>query len=142
MPAKNNGKFVKGMTPWNKGLRGYMGANRTSFTSERVEKERTKYALYTPHKPAKDGWVVCRTEERIPHKDKRTGKIYMHRCRRGYAQVVLEKHGIKIPKGHIVYHKDGDPNNNDINNLEVISRAVLLKRNNPKIKKGDNSGKN
>lgn len=28
---KNDGKFKKGFTPWNKGVTGYMGANRTSF---------------------------------------------------------------------------------------------------------------
>lgn len=128
------GRFVKGMIPWNKGLRGYMGANRTSFTSERVEKERTKYGIYEPHKPDKDGWLVCRTEEKIKHKDSRTGKIYLHRKRKSYAQTLLERVGIEVPKGYVVYHKDGDQTNNDIGNLEVISRAQLIKRNNPKVK--------
>lgn len=45
MKRNNKGQFVKGMKPWNKGLRGYMGANRTSFTAERAEQERTKYNI-------------------------------------------------------------------------------------------------
>ena len=27
----NKGQFEKGLIPWNKGVKGYMGANRTSF---------------------------------------------------------------------------------------------------------------
>ncbi|MCY3564661.1 MAG: HNH endonuclease [Gammaproteobacteria bacterium] len=30
-----------------------------------------------------------------------------------------------IPDGHVVAHKDGDPQNNDIGNLKLISRAAL-----------------
>lgn len=30
----NEGRFKKGMTPWNKGKYGYIGANKTSFTKE------------------------------------------------------------------------------------------------------------
>jgi hypothetical protein len=37
--------------------------------------------------------------------------------------------GIDVPKGFVVYHKDGDNSNNVIGNLEVISRAELIKRN-------------
>lgn len=37
--------------------------------------------------------------------------------------------GINVPKGFVVYHKDGDNSNNDIGNLEVINRAELLRRN-------------
>ena len=34
-----------------------------------------------------------------------------------------------ITNGWIIYHKDGDKFNNNINNLETISRAELLRRN-------------
>lgn len=129
MERNNKGQFVKGMKPWNKGLRGYMGANKTSFTSERVEKERTEYALFESQKPDKDGWRACRIEEKVPHKDGRTGKIYFHRKRVSFCRKLLERHGIEVPKGCIVYHKDGNQENNDIGNLEVINRAELLRRN-------------
>jgi hypothetical protein len=34
-----------------------------------------------------------------------------------------------IPKGFIIYHKDGNNFNDDPKNLEAISRAELLRRN-------------
>jgi len=35
----------------------------------------------------------------------------------------------KIPKGYVIYHKDGNKDNDHPSNLESISRAELLKRN-------------
>lgn len=37
-----------------------------------------------------------------------------------------------IPKEYVIIHKDGDRYNDDPNNLEAISRAENLKRNNKK----------
>lgn len=34
-----------------------------------------------------------------------------------------------LPKGYVLYHKDGDKNNDEIENLEAITRAELLQRN-------------
>ena len=47
---------------------------------------------------------------------------------------IYEQHYGKIPKGYIIYHIDGNKDNDDINNLEVITRAELLKRNRLKSK--------
>lgn len=44
------------------------------------------------------------------------GKEYLHRY-------IWRKHNGEIPKGHHIHHKDGDPLNNDIENLECISPA-------------------
>jgi len=41
--------------------------------------------------------------------------IYEHR-------IVYEKHHGPIPEGHDVHHKDGDKLNNDISNLELLSK--------------------
>ena len=38
----NPGVLSKGSTPWNKGVRGYMGGNRTSFTKETATADKTK----------------------------------------------------------------------------------------------------
>lgn len=130
---KNNGQFKKGMTPWNKGKTGYMGANRTSFTSEMVEAQ-AEYAVGEPQKPDKDGYITCRIEDKVERTNPRNGKKYYHRKRMSYAKYLAIKSGLEVPKGYVVYHKDGDSTNNDISNLEVISRAELIFRNNRELK--------
>lgn len=42
---------------------------------------------------------------------------------------IIDPKRIDCPKGYVVHHKDGDKYNNRKNNLEVISRSELLKRN-------------
>ena len=133
----NSGSFKKGhepwnkgktgFTPWNKGKRGYMGANRTSFTRETMphQAEIGKPASYSD----KHSGVVCAVEERVRVKDARTGKVYMHHRRTSYARYVLNQAGIEIPTNCVVYHKDGDFENNELSNLEVISRSELIRRN-------------
>ena len=60
------------------------------------------------------------------------GKKARRRMRTTYARF---KFGVdKIPPGYIVYHKDGNPLNDDKRNLELISRAELLKRNRDKMR--------
>lgn len=44
-----------------------------------------------------------------------------------YARYLYRKHYGKIPKGYVVIHLDGNHMNNDINNLEAVSRAELNK---------------
>lgn len=45
---------------------------------------------------------------------------------------VMNLKRIDCPKGYVIYHKDGDKYNNRKKNLEVISRAEMLKRNQQK----------
>lgn len=42
------------------------------------------------------------------------------------ARWVWENERGPIPGGHVVAHKDGDRQNNDIGNLKLISRAALM----------------
>lgn len=120
----NKGQFQKGMIPWNKGFFGYMGANCTSFTKKDLEAKRI---IGKPRK-ARDGMICC-SEEKIPVKS-RNGKIYMHQRRVSYSKWLIEQQlGRKLESNEIVYHIDGDKYNNELSNLEVITRAELLKRN-------------
>lgn len=48
----------------------------------------------------------------------------MRRARWVWIQVYGE-----LPEGHVLYHKDGDPFNDDIENLEAITRAELIQIN-------------
>lgn len=119
------GRFVKGMQTWNKCRFGYMGANRTSFTKEDIAKKRQIGKI----QQGKDQ-LVCVSEEVHPVRS-RNGKVYMHHKRVSYAKWLMEKElGREIDsRREVIYHIDGDPMNNELNNLEVITRAELAKIN-------------
>ena len=120
----NKGQFQKSIIPWNKGKYGYMSANRTSFTKKDLEARRV---IGKPRK-GRDG-MVCASEEKIPVKSY-NGKVYMHQRRVSYSKWLMEKElGRKLESNEIVYHIDGDKYNNELSNLEVITRTELLKRN-------------
>lgn len=120
----NKGQFQKGMIPWNKGKYGYMSANRTSFTKEDLEAKRI---IGKPRKD-RDGMICC-SEEKVPVRSY-NGKVYMHQRRVSYSKWLMEQQlGRKLESNEIVYHIDGDKYNNELSNLEVITRAELLKRN-------------
>lgn len=101
------GCFEKGLATWNKGLKGYMGANATSFKKGQL-----------PHNTRPNG------SERICSKDgyvlvKVNGKfILKHRW-------LWERHHGKIPKGYNVVFKDRDKTNFDIDNLILMSYAEM-----------------
>jgi hypothetical protein len=71
-------------------------------------------------------WDIQRTESKgnyvaavvpdHPHADQR-GRVYLHR-------IVVENHTDRLlSEDEVVHHKDGDPKNNGIENLEVLSQA-------------------
>jgi hypothetical protein len=47
-------------------------------------------------------------------------------------RVIYESAFGKLPKGFVIYHIDRNRNNDNLYNLEAISRAELMKRNNLK----------
>ena len=101
--------YKKGSVPWNKGKKGYMGANRTSFKkghkpknwrpvgSERVDTE--GYTLIKIAEPRK--WVL------------------KHRI------IWEEHHKMKVPLGQAIIFGDGDKTNFSIENLICVSRKEL-----------------
>ena len=103
------GFFKKGSVPWNKGKKGYMGANKTSFKkgnipanwkpvgSERIDKE--GYTLVKIAEPKK--WTL------------------KHR-------IVWEQHyKKKIPRGSVIIFADGNKSNLSIENLICVTREEL-----------------
>jgi len=121
------GRFKKGMVPWNIGKKGFRPSKETEFKSG---PEHTGES----HPSWKGG--VQKYKKDCVHLWGGNGK----RLRR--PKFVYEHYHGPIPKGYVIYHIDGDKNNDDINNLEAISRAELLKRNNTSrlrhnIKNGD-----
>ena len=106
------GCFEKGIKTWNKGLKGYMGANSTSF-----KKGNTPFN----HKPVGheritvDGYVEIKTAEPNVFELK-------HR------QIWEQQHG-KIPDNYVLVFKNMNKQDCRIENLMLISRAELVRLN-------------
>lgn len=118
-----NGTFVKGGTPWNKGKTGYMGANVTSFKPGEIPPNtQPKGHIALNHKHGKVQDVKINIDWKGNRKPNNSHAWYVWEV----------YHQEDRPKGYVMYHLDGDNTNNDIDNLEPITRAELMRRNNPK----------
>lgn len=97
----------KGCVSWNKGVTGYMGANKTSFK---------KGDMPHNHKPighervTKDGYIMVKVAEPKTFRLKQL--------------VVWEAHHGKLGKGRNLRFLDNDRTNCDIDNLMSIPRSV------------------
>lgn len=106
------GCFSPGQKTWNKGLKGYMGANATSFKKGNTPLN---------HKPVGheritvDGYVEIKTAEPNVFELK-------HR------QIWEQQHG-KIPDNHVLVFKNMNKQDCRIENLMLISRAELARLN-------------
>ena len=103
------GYSKKGSIPWNKGKKGFTGANRTSF------KKGDKPANWGPvgsERVDKDGYTLIKIAE--PKK-----WALKHR-------VIWEEHyKMKVPKGSVIIFADGDKTNLSVENLICVSRNEL-----------------
>lgn len=108
-------QFKPGIATWNKGIAGYMGANVTSFKAGNKPKSwqpigATRTADgYLQRKIADTG---CTRRDFVP----------VH-------HLVWRMHGLTIPPGHALVFRDSNRLNVDINNLELVSRSDLMRRN-------------
>lgn len=107
-----SGCFAKGQTSWNKGKKGYMGANVTSFKKGQ-QGWNTKPIGY--ERSTKDGYIEVKTAE------PRTFEL-KHR-------VVWGKVHGEIPSGHALVFKNMNKQDCRIENLMLISRAELVRLN-------------
>lgn len=103
------GHFRKGSVPWNKGLKGYMGANKTSFKKGGIP---PTYKPVGSERIIKDGYIEVKVKD--PNKWE-----LKHR-------LIYRKHHGEIPKGHNVIFADRNKRNFDIDNLILVSRAQML----------------
>ena len=123
------GKFEKGNTPYNKGLK------QTDYmTPEGIERSKVsrikKGNIPFNHKPVgservdvKDGYILIKVSEPNVWKLK-------HR-------VLWEKVYGPIPEGYTLIFADGDKTNLDLGNLILVSRSELLTMNRYKLIKED-----
>jgi hypothetical protein len=105
--------FKPGNVPWNKGMKGFEPSPETEFKpGQHVGAGHPSWKGGVQHIKNDVVHLWCGPNTRV----RRSRKIYE------------EKFG-PIPKGYIIFHKDGNMWNDDPDNLEAISRAELLKRN-------------
>ena len=106
------GCFSPGHKTWNKGLKGYMGANSTSFK---------KGSTPHNHKPigheriTVDGYVEIKTAE---------PNVFELKHRQ-----IWEQHHGKIPDNHVLVFKNMNKQDCRLNNLMLITRAELARLN-------------
>lgn len=109
------GQFVKGCEPWNKGVKGYMGANKTSF------KKGHRPHNWVPigsERVTKDGYIEVKIQEGQFQKNWKGKHI-----------LIWEEHNGPVPESHAIIFGDGNKRNFDINNLICVSRAQLARLN-------------
>lgn len=116
------GTFQKGMTPWNKGMKGW--------SAKGTEHTRFKKGL-TPQNKLPIGAELFWKDGYLYRKISDTG----HRntdWRPVHHLVWKERHG-EIPEGHIVIFADKNKYNFDIDNLVCIKRSEALRMNQQKL---------
>ena len=105
----NTGQFKKYQEPWNKGLKGYIGANKTSFKKGTIP---PNYKPVGTERFAKDGYIEVKV------KDPNVWEL-KHRY-------IYKKHHGEIPNGYNVIFADKNISNFDIDNLILVSKAEML----------------
>ena len=110
------GYFKKGSTPWNKGLKGYMGANKTSFKKGTIPPNQVPIGTESI---TKGGYIKVKVGE--PNKWKLKQRY------------IYEQHHGEIPNNCNVIFADRNIQNFDINNLILVSKAEMLILNNNKL---------
>lgn len=114
------GQFQKGHIPVNKGTKGVMKPNKTSFKKGKTP---INHRSVGSERVSVDGYVEIKVAEpnkwRLKH------------------QVVWESQNGKIPEDSVVIFTDGDKSNLHIDNLTLITRKQLLILNKNKLIKED-----
>lgn len=115
-------QFQKGETSWNKGV-SYQAGGRSAETRFKPGHRGGKAVeLYRPigsERISRDGYLERKTND---------GELLQRRWR---AVHILEWEAINgpLPKGHALAFKDGNKSNITLDNLELITRAELMRRN-------------
>ena len=112
----SSGRFGDGHKPWNTGTKGVCKGSSTTFRQGN-----------RPHNAYDDNGIIVLRKDSGGHlykwyKIADANWVLYHRW-------VWEQRNGEIPEGYIVAFKDGDRNNCDINNLELITRKENRVRN-------------
>lgn len=116
--ARHSATFKPGQRPWNKGMKGLdLSGGKGQF--QKGQKPHS-YAPVGSERITKDGY----------RQRKMTDTGYPPRDWRMVHHLVWEAHtGAQVPPGHALVFRDGDKTNTAIENLELVTRADLMRRN-------------
>ncbi len=115
----NETRFSKGLVPWNKGQK-FPSTGRSRETQFQKGQRPPNWMPIGSERVTKDGYLQRKmTDTGSSLKD----FVPVHHL------VWIEHTGQPMPKGHALTFKDGNTRNFDINNLELLSRADLMRRN-------------
>lgn len=109
------GYFRKGQEPWNKGRKGLIGPNRTSFKKGNFSYNRVPVGS---ERKTKDNYIQIKIQD---------GKLQQNW--RGKHILIWEKENGPLPDGKAIIFGDGDKRNFDLDNLICVSRNQLLRLN-------------
>lgn len=104
-------RFQKGGIPWNKGKKGYIGANATSFKKGQLPKNTRQNG---DTRLNKEGYLLVK----VGHKK------WIRKNR-----LIWEEANGPIPKGYYLRIKDGNKENYSLDNMELVTMAENMKRN-------------
>ena len=116
--SNRDGCFKKGQIPWNKGVKGYMGANRTSF--KKGQPSHNQRPIGSQRICSKDKYVI----EKVAEPD-----VWKHKHR-----LLWEEHYGEIPEDCVIRFIDKDRMNITIENLICVpqgANSVLNLHNRP-----------
>ena len=111
----NKGYFKKGHSTWNKGIHhAPAGSEKGHFKPEHCMENSASWKGGVQHTKHDGAYIML------------SSKVRARRSRLNYKNANGE-----IPKGFVIWHIDGDRDNDDIENLEAISRGTMMRRNAP-----------
>lgn len=116
------GRFKKGFTPWNKGMKGlcFPGGVATQFQpGHRGGRAAEIYQPIGTERISKDGYIQRKVNDDMPFQQRW----------RGVHLINWEAINGPLPAGHALVFRDGDKLNCDPENLELVTRAELMRRN-------------
>jgi len=114
------GRWQKGNVPWCAGTKGLLKSNSTSLKKALVPHNVLPIGT---ERIDDDGYILIKTGKPSPYNEQRT------RFRHKHLEVWEEVNKMKIPKGMAVSFLDGNKLNCEPENLELITKAELLYRN-------------
>lgn len=121
-PSAIEKRFKPGLTPWNKGTH-YVAGGRSAETRFRPGNRSGRATEL--HKPigservSKDGYLERKINDDMP----------LHKRWRAVHLIEWEAANGPLPAGHALTFRDGNKQNTSLDNLELVSRADLMRRN-------------